>query len=130
MGDIQVHLVVASKRVGESMDEARKLLDAGFAGPALVWAVRSVELFVKAFLVTPVYFDGSESKGWGRAFKRASKDFGSSNWKKAMAVVQARYGPLDPMLTEDGADAYEVWETTVVRIRGAIVHGELVQVPL
>jgi hypothetical protein len=129
MAEVGVILAAASQRVTESITVAKELLAAGFAGPALVWAVRSVEIFIKEFLVAPVYFDGSGSEGWFKALKRANRDFGSSNWKKAMAIVQAEYGPLDPLLTEDGADAYQAWEKTLVRTRGAVVHGELVDVP-
>jgi hypothetical protein len=130
MADIRIILAAASQRVDESMATAKELLAREFAGPALVWAVRSVEIFMKEFLVAPIYFDGSGSKGWFKALKQAGKAFGSSNWKKAMAIVKKEYGPLDPMLTEDGTDAYQEWENSIVRMRGAVVHGDLVDVPI
>jgi hypothetical protein len=88
-----------------------------------------VEIFMKEFLVAPIFFDGSGLAAWFKALKKAGRKFGASTWKKAMVIVEREYGPIDPMLTEDGVDAYSAWETQFVRLRGAVVHGELVAVP-
>ena len=41
-----------------------------------------------------------------------------------MKEVEKTCGPLDPMLTEDGGDAYTYWRKKPVVYRGTIVHGE------
>jgi hypothetical protein len=100
-------LRAAQYRLHSSLTVARELLEAGFVGPSLVWSVRSVEIFLKYFVLTPIYYAQSGGgSDWTKAVKKASTKFGSSSWAGAMKEVEKACGPLDPMLMEDGEDAY------------------------
>jgi hypothetical protein len=105
-----------------SLSEAQALLEAGFPSPSYVWAVRSVEIFMKEVMLLPLFLEQHDGD-WRRAWRRTRKTFGSGNWRQAISEVDAAYGPLDPLLTEDGADVWDVWSTVVVGRRGDIVHG-------
>lgn len=121
---MELALPAASNRVSESLATAKALLEGGFPGPAYVWAVRSVEMFFKEFLLAPHFYEQA-GQDWWKALKLAEREFGSSNWKRAMEKVEEVYGPLDPMLTDDDQDPFQVWRTGIVRVRGDIVHGRM-----
>lgn len=104
------------------MEIARRLLENGLWAPAVVWTVRSVEIFFKEFLLAPSYLTDVDGN-WSKAVTRASRLFGSSEWVKAFRRIDEVYGPIAPMLMEDGSDAYRYWHGPIVRFRGEIVHG-------
>jgi hypothetical protein len=125
--DVILKAAVLKSRV--SIDQANRLLEDGFPGPAYVWAVRSVEIFVKEVMLLPLFLeevpeDKDWDKVWNRARKRVERTFGSDNWEKAIAKVDEVYGPLDPMLTTEGENVWDVWRTVVIRRRGDTVHGK------
>jgi hypothetical protein len=101
---------------------AKRALEVGLPGPAYAWAVRSMEILMKEFMLLPMFLE-ELSGDLMRASKKARKLFGSSSWRRAMQVIQQKYGPLEPMLTEQNEDVWDLWESKVVRRRGEIVHG-------
>lgn len=115
-------LEVAHRRALLSLEAARELQSEGFADPAFVWAVRSVEIFTKEWMLAPAYMT-HEGLDLSRAMKRASRKFGSSNWQAAFHEIERLCGPIDPMLTEANADAWLHWQKRAVTQRGDIVHG-------
>jgi hypothetical protein len=118
----QAFLLQAEGRTKRSMETAQRLLDGGFWAAAVVWAVRSVEVFMKEFLLAPSYLP-EEGGDWGKAVKKAGRLFGSSEWTKAFRRMDDLYGPIAPMLMEDGSDAHKYWRGPIIRFRGDIVHG-------
>lgn len=88
-----------------------------------MWAVRSVEVFLKEFVLTAVFLTQDRDNDWDRAVRKASKLFERLKWQKAIAKMNAEFGPLDKMTTADGEDALEVWEREIVPARHNIVHG-------
>ena len=120
---------VAIKRSRDSAAEARRLLEAGFPGPAYVWAVRSVEIFVKEVMLLPLFLIEIEGKPdefdrvWGEAWQRIRDSFGSGRWDGALRKVDEAFGPLAPMRTDDGKDVWSEWKSRVVPRRGDTVHG-------
>ena len=125
---IRQHLRAAFARADTSRREARRLLVAGFPAPAFVWAVRSAEMFMRDFVLTPHFIETGSP--WSKAMQQGSKILGSSNWSKAFAIVEEWYGPFDEPLLEDGStNAWSFWETCLVRVRGDLVHGRAVQDP-
>src|SRR2546430_13288952 len=85
-------------RAQRSLSLSRNLLAADAPGPAFVWAVRAVEIFVRECLLFPHYY---EQAGDDRsAFRKAAKVFGSGEWTRSLAVATEAYGPLDAPLTE------------------------------
>lgn len=116
---VEEFLKVASRKVDDSIQVARELVEMGYPSPAFVWAVRAVEVFYKEFLLAPHFYEGD----WALAVRKANKLFGSSNWSKAVAKVDEVFGPLDKVVTDVGSDALDVWIKQIVRIRGDIVHG-------
>lgn len=124
--EIGPFLRAAQHRLQSSLTLARDLLASGFSGPSLTWSVRSVEIFLKYHVLAPMYYaESSDGRDWAKAVKKASSKFGSSSWAGAMKEVERKIGPLDPMLMEDGEDAYAYWRKQPVVYRGRIVHGEL-----
>lgn len=105
-----------------SLAEAQALLEAGFPSPSYVWAVRSVEIYLKEVMLLPLFLEQHDGD-WRRAWRSIRNTFGSGNWRRAIREVDSAYGPLDPLLTEDGADVWDVWSTVVVGRRGDIAHG-------
>jgi hypothetical protein len=126
-GELAGILRVASLRAAYSLETAKRLLRGKYrklyAGCAYVWAVRSVEILFEEFMLLPYFLDQTGGD-WKAARKKASRTFGSANWTKALETINGAYGPLDPMLTEDGEDIWQIWSTRVVARRGQIVHGE------
>ena len=49
--------------------------------------------------------------------------FASSNWTNAYGELESLVGSLDKMLTVDGRDAFRSWVSTVVTLRGDVIHG-------
>jgi hypothetical protein len=123
--EIASFLREAEYRLQSSLTTARDLLASDFAGPSFAWSVRSVEIFLKYFVLAPLYYaaDGDGSN-WMRAVKKASAKFRSSNWAGAMKEVERTCGTLDPLLMEDGEDAYKYWRKKPVVYRGSVIHGE------
>lgn len=116
-------LAKASQRAEASLSLAKLLMVQGFPGPALVWAVRSVEIFFKDFILTGVFLIEDPETDWDRATRKARNLFEELQWKKAIRKIQDEFGPLDPMVTQDGHDVLEVWEKEIVPARHNIVHG-------
>lgn len=114
-------LRVAYLRAAAARVEAAKLLEAGFAGPSLVWSVRAAEILVRDFHLLPHFLEAGHD--WNRAVKEAAGLLGNSNWSAAFAAAEEWYGPFDVPLTDDEQDAWQVWKRTVVRRRGDVVHG-------
>jgi hypothetical protein len=113
---------IAIARASESGDTSKRLLEAGFPGPAYVWAVRSVEIYFKEVVLLPSYleeFDGD----WERSWREVAALFGSGKWSRARRRLNHVYGQMEPMITEDGQDVWDVWDSVVVKHRGDIVHG-------
>lgn len=119
---LSTKLGLASKRADGSLEQAKDLLDNGQPGPALVWAVRSVEIFLKEFVLV-ASFVGDRATDWDKAVRKASNLFERLSWRKALTEIDNRFGPLDEMVTEDGRNALHVWEKEIVPARHNIVHG-------
>lgn len=111
---------VATTRSTDSLDAARLLHKQGFYDQAFVWAVRAVEIFMREFVLAPIY---AETRGWKKGLRKAGKTFGHGRWQPALLEVERLVGPLDEMLTESGENAYRHWEKRIVGQRGDIVHG-------
>ena len=118
--DSVVRAAIARSKL--SLAEARALHDASFPNAAYVWAVRSVEIYIKEVMLLPLFLERREGD-WRRAWRDTRDNFRSGNWRRAIRLVDEVYGPLDPMLTEDGTDVWDVWNKVVVGRRGDIVHG-------
>jgi len=125
-----VHLQLAIRMSRDSTDEARRLLSAGFPGPAYVWAVRSVEIFVKEVMLRPAFIEEIEGtpdefdKVWKLADRKVRSLFKGGKWDQALNKVESSFGPLDPLPpTTDGEDVWKVWKSKVVSQRGDVVHG-------
>jgi hypothetical protein len=120
---------VAIRRSRDSAAEARRLLDAGFPSPAYVWAVRSIEIFVKEVMLLPLFLieiDGNPDefdRVWVEAWKRITNSFGSGRWDGALRKVEKAFGPLAPMRTDDDKDVWSEWRSKVVPRRANTVHG-------
>jgi hypothetical protein len=125
-----VTIRVAIRRSRDSAAEARRLLEAGFPGPAYVWAVRSIEIFVKQVMLLPLFLIEIEGnpdefdRVWGEAWQRIRDSFGSGRWDGALRKVDEAFGPLAPMRTDDGKDVWSEWKSRVVPCRGDTVHGQ------
>jgi hypothetical protein len=121
-GPVDKLLQAASAKAGASLAMSQALVTGGYAGPAYVWAVRSVEVFIKDFVLLPLYLE--ENGGdFQRAAKRVRDVFQSGKWDRALREIDTAFGPLEPMLTEDNRDVWSVWKSIVVGYRGDIVHG-------
>ncbi len=124
-----VTLRAAIRRSRDSAAEARRLLEAGFPGPAYVWAVRSIEIFVKEVMLLPLFLIEIEGtpdefdRVWDEAWQRIRDSFGSGRWDGALRKVDEAFGPLAPMRTDDGKDVWSEWKSRVVPRRGDTVHG-------
>ncbi len=79
---------------------------------------------MREFVLSPHYLE--QGLPWDKAMRKGSKLLGHSAWTKAFAKVDEWYGPFDEPLTDDERNAWEVWETRIVRTRGEFVHGALV----
>lgn len=121
-GRLDSLLRTASVRAHASLAVARGLLATDFAGPAYVWAVRSIEIFVKELMLLPLFLEQTNGD-WDTAWKRVRATFKAGRWNPALRLIDAAYGPLDPMLTETGEDVWAVWKRVIVGYRGEIVHG-------
>lgn len=125
--DVLDHLKVAYSFAQTGRAEARALLEAGFHGPAFVWAVRASETLMRDYVLAPHFME--EGTSWSNAMRKGSKILGSSDWRAAFAKAEEWYGPFDEPLTVEGDNAWNYWEKAVVRIRGDIVHGRPVPIP-
>lgn len=121
-------LTTAHARAQASVDDAERLLAAGFPEPALAWAVRGVEIYFREFLLAPLLLDEHEDD-WIAALRRAAKILGSGNWTRAYKRLESLTGPLDAMVTDFGGDAWSHWKNRGVRLRGAVVHGNWLSEP-
>lgn len=121
VSEIAAYLSLAWERANTSLETARDLQAAGFLGPSFVWAVRSVEIFTREFLLMPVLWQ--ETNDVSLALRRANKTLGSGNWAKAYATLEREIGPLDEMLTDGDEDAWKHWNRNASDIRGNVVHG-------
>jgi hypothetical protein len=128
MGSVTIsledHLRVAFTRAEAARAEARALVEAGFPGAGLIWAVRATEILMRDFLLAPHFLE--EGEAWERAMRKASRVLGDSDWRRAFARVEERYGPFDEPLLEDGSNAWQFWHGVIIRRRGDIVHGRAV----
>ena len=124
-GELDNLIKTAIARSGASLAEAHALLDAGFPGPAFVWAVRSIEIYVKEVMLLPLFLEethGDEELAW----RKARELFDPSKWARAIRKVDEVYGPLEPMTTEDGKNVWDVWKSReIVGKRGDVVHGRI-----
>lgn len=118
---VEEHLKMARERARSALNVARDLLDVGFPGPALIWAVRAAEVLMRDFVLAPHFMQAGET--WHQALKRGSRVLGDSSWTRAFAKADEWWGPFDEPLTEDGRNAWDAWATEVLRRRGDIVHG-------
>jgi len=122
-----VTLQAAFRRAQASADQAQGLLNAGYPEPAYVWAFRSVEIFVKEVMLLPLFLEeiseGDFDEVWAEARRRIEDTFKSGRWDNALKRVNEVYGPLDPMVTDDGRDVWQVWRSVALPRRGDIVHG-------
>lgn len=121
-------LATAHTRAQASVDEAEQLLDAGFPEPALVWAVRGVEIYFREFLLAPLLLD-EHGNDWLAALRAAGKILGSGNWTKAYKRLESITGPLDDMVTDFGGNAWSHWKKRGVGLRGSVVHGDWLSEP-
>lgn len=94
---------------------------ARFYGPALVWAVRAAEILMRDFVLAPHFMQ--EGHSWTRSLRMGSKILGSNEWNRAFAKAEEWWGPFDEPLTTDDSNAWQVWVSRVVKLRGDIIHG-------
>ena len=114
-------------RAEYSLVEARQLNELGHHAAAYVWAVRSAEILMRDFVLTPHFVElGYE---WDKAMRKGFKVLGNSNWKRAFAKADEWYGPFDTLLTEDEEVAFDVWTAHIVQRRGELIHGAPVYEP-
>ena len=120
---------IAIKMSRDSAEDARRLLAAGFPGPAYVWAARSIEIFVKEVILLPAFLieiEGEDDE-FDRVFEQAREKiddtFNTGRWNAGLRKAEEAFGTFAPMLTEDGTDVWNVWKSSVVPRRGAVVHG-------
>ena len=104
-----------------SLSQSQELLAHGASGPAFVWAVRAIEIFVRECLLFPHFYE--QTGDLTGSFRKAAKVFGSGNWPLALSIATEAYGPLDAPLTETDEDAWRHWKRVAVRHRGDVVHG-------
>ena len=121
-GELDKILRAAIARVRVSIDTAQRLLASNFYGPAYVWAVRSVEVYLKEVILLPLFLE-THYGDWRKARRSVRRLFGPGNWSRAIQKIEREYGPLDPMLTEDNENVWAVWKQVVVGMRGETVHG-------
>ncbi|MHB1209962.1 MAG: hypothetical protein ACYC1I_09695 [Acidimicrobiales bacterium] len=121
-GELDMIIRTAISRSRRSLSLAEEMSAAGFHTSAFVWAVRSIEIFVKEVMLLPYFFEQTGGD-FGASFKKAQKGLGASSWGRAMQIVDEQYGPLDPMVTDDGNEVWTEWKAKVVRRRGDFVHG-------
>lgn len=121
-------LATAHARSQASVDEAERLLAAGFPEPSLVWAVRGVEIYFREFLLAPLLLD-DHGDDWIAALRGARKILGNGNWARAYKRLESLIGPLDAMVTDFGGDAWSHWKNRGVGLRGAVVHGNWLREP-
>lgn len=125
--DVRDHLKTATSRASRTRAEAHALLEAGFPCPALVWAVRGAEVFMRDFVLAPHFME--EGDDWSTAMQKGSdvlENAGKRGWRKAFAAAEAWWGPFDEPLTGENDHAWEFWKEHVVARRGDIVHGRAV----
>ena len=116
------HLTAAYQRAERARVEAQRILDAGVPSAALVWAVRSAEILLRDYVLTPHFLE--QGLHWDEAMRKGSKILGDSKWPDAFAKAEEWYGPFDEPLTEDNEKAWKTWVSRCVRRRGDIVHGK------
>lgn len=104
-----------------SLAAAEKLVEANVSA-AYVWSVRAIEIFVREVMLLPLYLDEYEGD-FAKAWASSKQTFDSGKWKRALLKFEATYGELDPMITDDGSNVWDVWQRHVVPRRGEIVHG-------
>lgn len=114
-------------RANAALEEARALNAQGHSGPAFVWAIRAAEILMRDFVLTPHYL--LQGLPWEKAWRKGSQILGSSNWDRAFAKADEWYGPFDAPLTTDERNAWKVWTSEAVRVRGQVVHGHAVHPP-
>lgn len=119
--DISDLMATAHSKARESLADAQVLYEAGHYSPAYVWAVRSIEILMKEFLLTPTYV--GPDRPWPAALKKAAKHFGDSGWDRGYKELAQSVGPIDQMLTDTDEDAWKHWQRVAVRTRGDVVHG-------
>jgi HEPN domain-containing protein len=78
------------KRASQSLATSRRLGQRGEYGPAFVWAVRAVEIFVRECLLFPHFY---EQLGDVRAAYRKARESFGTNWTKALAIAMEAYSP-------------------------------------
>jgi hypothetical protein len=111
------------RQVDQSLQDSRRLLEAEQFGPAFVWAVRAMEIFVRECLLFPAHYE--RLGDLDAALRAATKAFGSGNWAKSLAWASEVYGPFDDEpLTDSDENAWKHWKTVAVRHRGRVVHGQ------
>jgi hypothetical protein len=101
---LDIIIQAAIRRSGQSRDTAKALLAGHFAGPAYVWAVRAIEMYVKEVMLLPLYLEASGGD-WDQSWKSIRETFSSGKWNRALRAVEETYGPLDAMKTEDNFGA-------------------------
>ena len=121
-GELDKIIRAAFAQVRTSLDTARSLLASNFYGPAYVWAVRSVEVYLKEVVLLPLFLETNDGD-WVRARKSIRKLFRSGKWNEASKEINQAYGPLDSMLTENNDNVWDIWKQTIVGRRGDTVHG-------
>ena len=73
------------------------------------------------FVLAPHFMlDGTS---WARSLRLGSKVLGSSDWKAAFAKADEWWGPFDQPLTTEDSNAWQVWISNVVTLRGHVIHG-------
>jgi hypothetical protein len=107
--------------VQQSLQCAERLAEAGFASPALVWAVRSVEIFFRQCVMVCVYYD--EGADIESAIRRAEEFVGSGNWSKVWPMVEALLPKDEVPVTDRDEHAWDHWKRVAVGTRDKVVHG-------
>src|SRR5437870_11852357 len=103
-------LPLAVKNTMASLNTARGLLQAGFASPAFVWAVRSAEIFFREALLFPLWYE--ETGDVGKSFDATRQFLESGKWERAIRRVREAYdltGVDHEARMEDGGDAWVYW---------------------
>ena len=81
---------MASLKAEVSLVTAQRLLQGEaahlFAGAGYVWAVRSIEILIKEFILLSIFFEQSEGD-WKKAWRQVRRTFKSADWNEAVRVV-------------------------------------------
>jgi hypothetical protein len=85
---------------------------------------------MREYVLAPIFLEHGHT--WNKAMRLGSAVLGTGKWDAAFKAASDRYGPFDPVdgpRTVGGERAWTYWTKVHVRVRGQLVHAELVHEP-